>query len=152
MHGPDPWIADQIQRALGRVRTVLSIGPGAGTYEPDGARVVAVEPRPDTLPRSAVVDQVVIADAEALSDLTRRIRDEEQRDLAFEAHRTAHELIGSHRDLLELLAQELLANETIERNRIDEIMAGVPRIARRPAEPRLRIAAASRSVAPPTRE
>ena len=66
MHGPDPWIAEQIQRALGRVRTVLSIGPSAGTYEPDGARVVAVEPRPDTLPRSAIVDQVVIADAEAL--------------------------------------------------------------------------------------
>jgi SAM-dependent methyltransferase len=64
---PDPWIADQILAALGTVRTVVSLGPGAGTYEPEGARVVAVEP-PGRRLRSAgaIVDQVVVANAEAL--------------------------------------------------------------------------------------
>ena len=47
-------------------------------------------------------------DAEQLSDLTRRIRDEEQQALAFEAHRQALDLITSHRELLEEFAQELL--------------------------------------------
>jgi cell division protease FtsH len=59
-----------------------------------------------------------------LSDLSRRIRDEEQRELAFEAHRAAWGLIDSHRDLLERFAQELLAHEVLERREIDAIMAG----------------------------
>src|SRR4051794_33403202 len=67
--------------------------------------------------------QATAAD-EMLSDLSRRIRDEEQRELAFEAHRAAWGLIGSHRDLLERFAGELLANEVLERPAIDAIMAG----------------------------
>jgi cell division protease FtsH len=61
---------------------------------------------------------------DTLSDLSRRIRDEEQRELAFEAHRAAWGLIDGHRDLLEQIAEELLANETIDRTRLDAIMAG----------------------------
>jgi cell division protease FtsH len=61
---------------------------------------------------------------ETLSDLSRRIRDEEQRELAFEAHRAAWGLIESHRDLLERFAQELLAHEVLERAEIDAIMEG----------------------------
>jgi len=61
-----------------------------------------------------------------LSDLSRRIRDEEQRELAFEAHRGAWALIEGHRDLLERFAEELLAKEVLERPEIDAIMAGPP--------------------------
>jgi cell division protease FtsH len=90
-----------------------------------------------------------IIDREALSDLTRRIRDEEQQELAFEAQRAAWGLITSHRDTLERFAEELLEREVLERPEIDEIMAGVPRIDRRPGLPPLRIAASVKSTAPP---
>jgi methyltransferase family protein len=41
---PDPRIADQIGRALGAAATVVNIGAGTGSYEPDDRAVVAVEP------------------------------------------------------------------------------------------------------------
>ena len=41
----DPRIAEQVLRALGDARSVLNVGAGAGSYEPeDGRSVVAVEP------------------------------------------------------------------------------------------------------------
>src|SRR4029079_6767749 len=43
--------------------------------------------------------------SEQVSDLTRRIRDEEEQELAFEAHRHAQELITAHRETLERFAQ-----------------------------------------------
>src|SRR5438034_6482737 len=93
-----------------------------------------------------------VRQSEAVSDLTRRIRDEEQQELAFEAHRHAHELIIEHRETLERFAQELLENEVLERPEIDTIMDGVPRIDRRVGGARsanLRVAAASKQP-PPT--
>jgi cell division protease FtsH len=89
-----------------------------------------------------------VVEAEAVSDLTRRIRDEEQQELAFEAHRHAHELIIKHRETLEQFAQELLENEVLERPQIDKIMAGVAGIDRRPDRPDLRVAAASKQPPP----
>jgi cell division protease FtsH len=86
--------------------------------------------------------------SEWVSDLTRRIRDEEEQELAFEAHRHAQELITEHRETLERFAQELLENEVLERPQIDKIMDGVPRIERRPARPDLRVAAASKQPPP----
>jgi cell division protease FtsH len=88
-------------------------------------------------PQAAIRDQ-------ALSDLTRRIRDEEQRELAFEAHRMAWDLITGHRELLDRIAGELLENETLERAQIDRIMDGVPRLERRKPMPDLRVAAAEK--------
>lgn len=42
---PDPRIADQVSWALGDARSVLNVGAGAGSYEPDDGRtVVALEP------------------------------------------------------------------------------------------------------------
>jgi SAM-dependent methyltransferase len=41
---PDPRIADVIERALGPAKTVLNVGAGAGSYEPAGSRVTAIEP------------------------------------------------------------------------------------------------------------
>ena len=86
-----------------------------------------------------------------VSDLTRRIRDEEEQELAFEAHRHAQELITEHRATLERFAQELLENEVLERPQIDRIMDGVPRIERRVARPDLRVAAATKQQ-PPSQE
>jgi SAM-dependent methyltransferase len=41
---PDPRIAQQIRDSLTDCHTVLNVGAGAGSYEPDGKYVVAVEP------------------------------------------------------------------------------------------------------------
>jgi SAM-dependent methyltransferase len=41
---PDPRIAAQIDAALGEARTVLNVGAGTGSYEPEGREVTAVEP------------------------------------------------------------------------------------------------------------
>lgn len=40
----DPRIADAIAKALGDAQTVINIGAGAGSYEPAGRTVLAVEP------------------------------------------------------------------------------------------------------------
>ncbi len=92
-----------------------------------------------------------VVESEAVSDLTRRIRDEEQQELAFEAHRHAHQLITAHRATLEQFAQELLENEVLERPQIDKIMDGVKGIERRPDRNGLRVAAASKQP-PPVQE
>ena len=41
---PDPAIARAIRQALGDARTVLNVGAGSGSYEPDDLEVTAVEP------------------------------------------------------------------------------------------------------------
>src|SRR3954453_1928440 len=41
---PDPRIAAHVHAALGPARTVLNVGAGAGSYEPDDRLVMAVEP------------------------------------------------------------------------------------------------------------
>ncbi len=41
---PDPRIAARIEEALAAARSVLNVGAGAGSYEPPGREVVAVEP------------------------------------------------------------------------------------------------------------
>lgn len=41
---PDPRIAAQIDASLGDARTVLNVGAGTGSYEPEGREVTAVEP------------------------------------------------------------------------------------------------------------
>ena len=64
---PDPRIAARIARALGDARTVVNVGAGAGSYEPEDRHVVAVEPSEVMIaqrPRQAA--PVVRAVAEAL--------------------------------------------------------------------------------------
>jgi cell division protease FtsH len=82
-------------------------------------------------------------DGAELSDLTRRLRDQEQRDLADEAYRAAYELVRRHRDRLEQLAQTLLANEVLERSDIERIMEGAPRLPGDRSAGDLRLAAAA---------
>ncbi|MEA2156359.1 MAG: cell division protease FtsH [Solirubrobacteraceae bacterium] len=76
--------------------------------------------------------QRAITEGDADSEQFRRIRDEEQQELAYEATRAAQELIGSHRDKLDEFATALLEQEVLERDEIERIMEGVPRMQRAP--------------------
>ncbi|HEX4467776.1 MAG TPA: AAA family ATPase [Solirubrobacteraceae bacterium] len=78
-----------------------------------------------------------------LSQTTLRIRDEERQDLVEEARRAAQRMILAHRALLDALAHELLEREVLERDSIDRIMAGVPRLERAPGVGLRVVAAAS---------
>src|SRR5688572_23943205 len=40
----DPRILAVVQRALGSARSVVNVGAGAGSYEPEDRHVIAVEP------------------------------------------------------------------------------------------------------------
>jgi cell division protease FtsH len=83
-----------------------------------------------------------------LSETTLRIRDEERQGLIEEARRAAQKLIVAHRTQLDALAGELLEHEVLERDAIDRIMQGVPRMQRAPGQG-LRVVAASEGHPPP---
>jgi len=72
----------------------------------------------------------VSAEGGAVSDRTRQLRDEEQQHFADEAMRSAIRLITEHRTSLEGLAGALLRDEVLERDGIEAIMEGVPRVHR----------------------
>jgi len=76
--------------------------------------------------------QRAITQGDADSEQFRRIRDEEQQELAYEATRTAQELLSAHRDKLDEFAAALLEHEVLERDGIARIMEGVPRMERKP--------------------
>jgi cell division protease FtsH len=57
-----------------------------------------------------------------LSDMTRRIRDQEENELADDAQRRARQLLMGSREKLDALAESLLANEVLERAEIDRVM------------------------------
>lgn len=63
---PDPRIAARIDAALGAARTVLNVGAGTGSYEPEGREVTAVEPSAEMIgqrpPGSAPVMQASAED------------------------------------------------------------------------------------------
>jgi ATP-dependent Zn protease len=67
-----------------------------------------------------------------LSETTLRIRDEERQDLVEEGRRAALKMIVGHRPQLDALARELLEHEVLDREAIDRIMAGTPRLERAP--------------------
>jgi cell division protease FtsH len=75
-----------------------------------------------------ITSRRVAAEGGQVSDVTRRIRDEEQQHVADEAERQAYRLIESHRATLGELAETLLEHEVLEREQIDVIMADVPRL------------------------
>jgi SAM-dependent methyltransferase len=67
----DPRIASAITRALGDARTVINVGAGAGSYEPDDRPVLAIEPsvvmaaqRPEAAPPAVLgyAEDLPIAD------------------------------------------------------------------------------------------
>jgi len=91
---------------------------------------------------SVVATARAVTDANVVSDMTRRIRDEEQQDLVFEAERGARRLVAEHRAKLDEIAGALLAHEVIDRAALDMIMHGVPRLRRSAGQPGLRVVAA----------
>jgi cell division protease FtsH len=82
-----------------------------------------------------------------LSETTLRIRDEERQDMIEEARRAAQKLIVAHRRELDALAHELLKREVLERDAIERIMRGVPRMERAPGVG-LRVVAAAKPHGP----
>ena len=78
--------------------------------------------------------QRAITDGDADSEQFRRIRDEEQQELVYEATRAAQELLEDHRDKLDEFATALLEHEVLDRDGIEQIMRGVPRMERTPGE------------------
>jgi SAM-dependent methyltransferase len=63
----DPRIAARVRAALGDARTVLNVGAGAGSYEPEDRWVLAVEPSPTMrAQRPAGAAPAIDARAEAL--------------------------------------------------------------------------------------
>jgi len=73
-----------------------------------------------------------LRDQETASPEFRRLTEELVTLLAYEATRTAQELIAAHRDKLDEFATALLEQEVLERDEIERIMQGVPRMERRP--------------------
>lgn len=64
---PDPRIAAQIEAALGDARSVLNVGAGAGSYEPAGREVTALEPSAEMIAqRPAGAAPAVQGSAESL--------------------------------------------------------------------------------------
>jgi cell division protease FtsH len=61
------------------------------------------------------------------AESTRRLRDEEQADLADGAERAALALLRGHRRWLDALAEALLEQEVLERADIDRLLADLPR-------------------------
>ncbi len=80
-----------------------------------------------------------------LSETTLRIRDEERQDLIEEARRAAQRTLDAHRVQLDALAGELLEHEVHDRDAIERIMKGVPRLERGPGTG-LRVVAAATAV------
>jgi len=91
---------------------------------------------------TAASGQRAWVDIEAASEHSRRIRDEEQRELVYEAERAARQILTTHRAKLDELARALLDQEVLEREDLDRILGDVPRVERR-AGAGLRIAATS---------
>ena len=86
------------------------------------------------------------------AEATRRMRDEEVRELADEAFRAALAIVDRHRPQLDELAATLLANEVLERQDIERIMGDLPSEApRRIGELSIAAATAMHPAAPPKR-
>jgi len=94
----------------------------------------------------------VPADDFNVSEAMRRTRDEEVQEIAEEAYRGASHLLTDHRDLLDAIAERLLANEVIEREEIQELM-GRKRVPEEVLEHRRSAAPAAEALAsePPER-
>ncbi|MCW2960056.1 MAG: hflB, partial [Thermoleophilia bacterium] len=58
----------------------------------------------------------------SLSERTKELRDEEQRELAEHAYTRAREMLAEKRDLLEELAQVLLVRESLDQKEVEEIL------------------------------
>jgi ATP-dependent Zn protease len=72
-----------------------------------------------------VVSRTMRADNYALSEETKRVRDQEQARLTDDAYQEAVRLITKHRAALDRLAEALLEKETLVREEMQELLVGV---------------------------
>src|SRR3989440_2635581 len=91
---------------------------------------------------SALSSRKLGIEGDQLSDKTRRIRDQEENELADEPQRRARQLLMGHREKLDHLAEPLPANEVLERTEIERVMGDASVHSRRPVTG-LRVAAAT---------
>lgn len=71
---------------------------------------------------SSVKSLSLRADNYALSEETKRLRDKEQRQLADEAYEAALDMLRTHSDKLEALAQALLEREVLDQADVEEVL------------------------------
>ena len=90
---------------------------------------------------ASAVGQQALLDPASASEISRRIHDEEQRELAYEAESIARHILTTHRAKLDELADALLDQEVLARDDLDRILGGVPRHERTPTAAALRLAA-----------
>ena len=57
---PDDRIAQRIEAALGDAKTVLNVGAGAGSYEPLGKQITAIEPSDEMIQQRPASNSTVI--------------------------------------------------------------------------------------------
>ncbi|MFO0826480.1 MAG: hypothetical protein U0792_25735, partial [Gemmataceae bacterium] len=67
-----------------------------------------------------------IVESRTFSEGTAKLIDEEIQRILTEAEAQAAELVRTHRDKLDRLAEALLLHEEIDRHEVEKIMAGVP--------------------------
>ena len=72
-----------------------------------------------------VASRTMRADNYALSEHTKRVRDQEQSRLTDHAFQEALRLLTKHRHTLDLLSNALLEKETLLRNELDQLLAGI---------------------------
>lgn len=135
------WMGGQLAMLFGgRVAEELTFGPeavttGAGN---DIERATTMARRMvTTFGMSEVIGLVAVADAEqgmflgrdiqqrrTVSEYTQRLVDEEIKRFLDLAHKRAHAVLAEHGDLLESIAQALLARETLDRDAIKALERG----------------------------
>jgi ATP-dependent Zn protease len=74
---------------------------------------------------TAVTSRTMRADNYALSEETKRLRDQEQGRLTAEAYEDAQRLITKHRAALDRIANALLEKETLDREELDALLVDV---------------------------
>jgi cell division protease FtsH len=74
---------------------------------------------------TVVTSRTMRADNYALSEETKRIRDQEQARLTDEAYKDAQRLIAKHRPALDRVANALLEKETLDREELDALLGDV---------------------------
>ena len=74
---------------------------------------------------NATASRTMRADNYALSEETKRLRDQEQARLTDEAYAEAIRLLQKHRPVLDRIARALLEKETLDRDELNELLDGV---------------------------
>lgn len=77
-----------------------------------------------------------VVESRAYSEGTARLIDEEIQRILIDAETRAQDLVKTHRDKLDLLADALLLHEEIDRAEVEKLMSGVPLSELRPEAPK----------------